>query len=123
MSRIMVVEDNPDNSVLICKVLRHRGYEVLAVASGAGFRARLEGFNPELILMDVRLPDVDGLELVRQVRGQAGYGNIPIIATTAFAMKGDAERALASGCDRYFSKPLDFNELLQEIAELLPSQL
>jgi two-component system cell cycle response regulator DivK len=111
-ARILCVEDNPQNMRLVRKILKHEGYEVLEAEDGATGLALSEAEKPDLILMDINLPDIDGLEVTRLIKAQAALAHIPIIALTANAMYGDEERCLAAGCDGYIAKPVSKEKLL-----------
>jgi two-component system cell cycle response regulator DivK len=111
-ARILCVEDNPQNMRLVRKILKHEGYEVLEAEDGASGLALSEAEKPDLILMDINLPDIDGLEVTRLIKAQAALAHIPIIALTANAMYGDEERCLAAGCDGYIAKPVSKEKLL-----------
>jgi len=116
---IMAVEDNEDNRDLIVKVLSHRGYEVVGVSDGHEALARLAEVAPDLILMDINLPDMDGYEVTRRIRRDATFGRVPIVALTAHAMHGDREKSLAAGCNAYVSKPINVHTFPDVIAGLL----
>ena len=116
---ILVVDDNPANATLLTFLLEEEGYDALAVADAQQALARLESFDPVLILMDIQLPGMDGLELTRRLKADERWRNVLIVALTAYAMKGDEERARAAGCDAYISKPIDTRTLPARIAELL----
>ncbi len=117
--RILVVEDNRDNLMLIVDMLRTLRYEVLTATDGQrGLEvARLE--KPDLILMDLALPFMDGWTAAEQIKAMPELKHIPIIAVTAHAMIGDRERALRAGCDEYVSKPINMPELAGKISRLL----
>ncbi|GAB4324993.1 MAG: response regulator [Phototrophicales bacterium] len=112
---ILYVEDNPQNMRLVRKMLKGGGYEMIEAPDGqTGVRLALE-FKPDLILMDINLPDIDGLEATRQLKSNPKCDHIPIIALTANAMHGDRERFIEAGCDGYIAKPITRNELLNTI--------
>ena len=116
---ILIVEDNPKNLKLIRDVLQFRGYNTLAAETGeAGVELAREQ-RPDLILMDVQLPGMDGRAATRTLKADADTQHIPIIAMTAFAMKGDRERLLAEGFDDYVSKPIDIKEVPKMIEQYL----
>jgi len=104
---ILVVDDHPQNLKLAVLLLTISGYQVQTAADAEDALARLETFMPRLILMDIQLPGMDGLELTRRLKADPRYRDVVIVALTAYAMKGDRERALAAGCDGYIAKPLD----------------
>lgn len=119
MSRILVVEDNPANMKLAAFLLEKEGHEVLRAADAAeGLRLARER-RAELVLMDIQLPGMDGLEATRRLKADPATAAIPVIALTAFAMKGDEERMRAAGCDGYISKPIDYRLFLAEVAQRL----
>ncbi|MBF0503402.1 MAG: response regulator [Candidatus Riflebacteria bacterium] len=115
---ILVVEDNPDNMTTIKAILQNR-YQILEATNGEE-GLRMAGENkPDLILLDMALPEMDGLTVVRHLKDNADLSPIPVIALTAQAMKGDRERILEAGCDDYISKPIDPEGLLQKLSEWL----
>jgi two-component system, cell cycle response regulator DivK len=117
--RILIVDDHPANLKLTRVLLTSEGYDV-RMASNAEEALQLVGpFAPRLILMDVQLPGMDGLTLTRLLKSDPATRSIQIIALTAYAMKGDEERALAAGCDGYLSKPIDTRVLPQYLAQRL----
>jgi CheY-like chemotaxis protein len=117
--RILVVEDNPVNMRLVRLVLRTKGYDVDEAASGQDALARLRLRRPDLILLDMQLPGMDGFTLAAMLKSDAHSRAIPLIAVTAYAMKGDAERIIAAGCDAYLAKPIDDRELIEVIERWL----
>ena len=119
MARILIVEDNTLNMRLAVAVLKNAGHEALqAYNAEEGIElARRE--RPALILMDIQLPKMDGLEATRILKADAATAAIPIIALTAFAMKGDRERILEAGCDDYIHKPVHYQDVIERIARLL----
>ncbi len=117
--RILVVEDNPDNRTLIVDILLTQGYEVLVVPNGLECLGLLERERPDLILMDLRLPKLDGWEAARRIKSHPEWQDIPVIALTAQAMIGDRQKALDAGCDDYIPKPLDMRELTSKIHHFL----
>lgn len=118
-SRILVVEDNQDNMTLISDILISLRYTVLQAVDGEQGIAMAVSERPDLILMDLSLPRVDGWTATRQIKADPALKDIPIIALTAHAMIGDRERALAAGCDDYVSKPINFRELASKLARYL----
>ena len=118
MKRILVVEDVEFNRDLIVQLLEEE-YEILTATDGAEGIEVAERERPDLILMDLSLPVMDGWEATRRIKAQVALQGIPIIALSAHAMKGDEDRARQSGCDDYLSKPLDENLLFQKLAMLL----
>lgn len=118
--RILVVEDNEMNRELLMRRLVRKGYEVLEAEDGNTALRVTREEKPDLVLMDVNLPDIDGLDATRQLKGEEGTKTIPVIALTAHAMTGDKERALEAGCDDYDSKPIELPRLLEKMEALLP---
>jgi two-component system, cell cycle response regulator DivK len=118
-ARILCVEDNPQNMRLVRKILKHEGYIVLEAEDGASGLAIAESEKPDLILMDINLPDIDGLEVTRRIKAQTQLAHIPIVALTANAMYGDEERCLAAGCDGYIAKPVSKENLVASIETYL----
>ena len=115
----LVVEDNHLNMVLFHDILKASGFEVLQAATGAeGWRLAQER-RPDLIVMDIQLPDVSGLEVTRRVKDDESLRAIPVLAVTAFAMVGDREKYLAGGCDAYVSKPVSVGDFLAAVARML----
>ncbi|MBA3015679.1 MAG: response regulator [Proteobacteria bacterium] len=114
--KILVIEDTPANMKLVCDLLRHSGYTVLsAVDADQGIDlARQE--LPDLVLMDIQLPGMDGITATRLLKNDEATRHIKIIALTAFAMKGDREKMLAAGCDDYIAKPIRYKEFLETIS-------
>lgn len=113
---ILVVDDNEVNLKLLRLLLESEGHAVRTASSAVEALALLEQeARPQVILMDIQLPGMDGLELTRRLKADPRYGDIPVIAVTANAMKGDADRALAAGCDDYLTKPIDLEILLATI--------
>ena len=116
---ILVVDDNPQNLKLARVLLRGDGYDVRTAVDAENALEVLESFAPRLILMDLQLPGMDGLTLTRRLKSDPNREKIIIVALTAYAMKGDAEKALAAGCDAYVSKPIDTEALPRLVAKLL----
>jgi two-component system cell cycle response regulator DivK len=114
--RILVVEDNELNMKLLNDVLEAHGYVVLATGEGAVAVAWAQQYQPDLILMDLQLPDMSGLEVTRQLKADPKTTSIPIVAVTAFAMAGDEKKALEHGCDAYVAKPINLRNFLDLIA-------
>ena len=104
---ILVVDDNALNSKLVQVILTGDGHDVRVAASAEEALQMLQSFTPRIVLMDIQLPGMDGLELTRQLKADARHSDLVIIALTAYAMKGDRERALAAGCNGYIAKPID----------------
>ena len=115
MPKILYVEDNEMNRDMLSRRLQRRGYEVLIAVDGEQGIAQASALRPDLILMDMSLPELDGWETTRQLRADPRTRVVPIIALTAHAMSGDREKAIAAGCDDYDSKPIVFTRLLEKI--------
>ncbi|HYO93373.1 MAG TPA: response regulator [Polyangiaceae bacterium] len=116
---ILIVDDNAVNLKLARVLLAGEGYAVATAADAVEALRALETLRPSLILMDIQLPGMDGLELTRRLKAEPGTRSIVVIALTAYAMKGDAEKAFAAGCDDYISKPIDIDTLPRTIARHL----
>ena len=120
MARILVVEDTPANRALATKILRAAGHDVLTAETGiAGIELARE-LHPDLVLMDLGLPDIDGWAAIAGIRADAAISGLRVIAFTAHAMAGDRERALAGGFDGYMSKPIDYETFADTVARFLP---
>ena len=117
--KILVVEDNQDNREMVVKVLKFNGYQVVEAVDGEEAVEKAKAEHPDLILLDIFLPKMDGYEATRRLKGDTSLRNIPIIALTAHAMKGSMEEALAAGCDGYIPKPIDVRELPKQIQHFL----
>jgi two-component system cell cycle response regulator DivK len=120
MAKILLVEDNEMNRDMLSRRLERRGYEVVIAVDGGEGVAMARSENPDLILMDMSLPVLDGWEATRQLKAAPETGSIPIIALTAHAMSGDREKAIEAGCDDYDTKPIVLPNLLEKIEALLP---
>lgn len=108
---VMVVEDNEKNRKLMRVVLKAKGYNVIEATTGEEALSLLKGNIPDIILMDIQLPGIDGITLVKQIKADAHTKDIPVIAVTAYAMKGDEQKILDTGCNAYVSKPINTQEL------------
>jgi len=119
--KILYIEDNPDNMTLVKRALEARGYEFLWAPNGLQGIEIVEAQHPDVILLDINLPDIDGYEVARRLRssGKAEIVYTPIIAITANALRGDAEKALAAGCDVYMAKPINIRELWARVEGFL----
>ena len=118
---ILIVDDNPSNTKLLAFLLAARGYEIRTAANADEAIAVLTEWRPRLILMDLQLPGMDGLTLTRHLKADPATRDIAIVAATAYAMKGDEERALAAGCNGYLTKPIDTRRLPLDIERFLAS--
>ena len=119
VSRILLVEDNELNRDMLSRRLERQGFEVVLAPDGESGVALAASASPDLILMDMSLPGIDGREATRRIRGAPGLRRIPIIALTAHAMTGDPEAAAAAGCDDYDTKPVELPRLLAKMRLLL----
>jgi two-component system, cell cycle response regulator DivK len=119
---ILYIEDNPDNMMLVQRALESRGYRLLKAMNGLSGVEMAERENVDLILLDINLPDIDGYEVARRLRSSSKGSllHTPIIAVTANALKGDAEKALEAGCDVYMSKPINIRELWARVEAFVP---
>ena len=119
MPKILIIEDTENNRVLLSRRLKPRGYEIVTADDAERGLALLPAERPDLILMDVGLPGMDGWTATRQLKSDPASRQIPVIALTAHAMEGDREKAMQAGCDDYETKPIDFNRLFEKIERLL----
>ena len=117
MARVLIVDDNPTNLKLVAYLVKAQGYEVDTASDADTALAAIHARKPAVILMDLQLPGVDGLELTRRIKTDQATSDIAIIAVTAYAMKGDREKALEAGCDDYVTKPIDTRALPGVIAK------
>jgi CheY-like chemotaxis protein len=122
MAKILLVEDNEMNRDMLSRRLERRGYQVVVAEDGAAGVSLARSETPDLILMDMSLPVMDGWEATRQIKATPETRAIPVIALTAHAMAGDEEKALAAGCNDYETKPVDLPKLLAKIDALLQSK-
>ena len=116
---ILYVEDNIDNRTLVRRILLSEDYVLMEATNGAEALQVLENAKPDLILMDINMPDMDGYTLTARIKAIPGFGKVPILALTANVMRGDKEKSLEAGCDGYIQKPLDIDQLLKEIERFL----
>lgn len=117
--RILVVEDHEENRRIMRDLLTHAGYEMLEALTGEDGVAAAGRERPDLILMDIQLPGLDGYEATRRIKGDPALRHIPIIAVTSYALSGDDLKALAAGCDAYVTKPFSPRALLGKVREYL----
>jgi CheY-like chemotaxis protein len=117
--RILIVDDNVTNLKLVAYLMKSKGYEVVTAVDAESALEAVGAARPRLILMDLQLPGIDGLELTRRLKGDPETRDIKIIAVTAYAMKGDQDKAVAAGCDDYVTKPIDTRALPETIARHL----
>ena len=118
---ILIVDDNASNTKLLAFLLAAKGYEIRTAANADEALAVIAQWRPRLILMDIQLPGMDGLTLTRQLKADPATRDIAIVAATAYAMKGDEQRALAAGCNGYLTKPIDTRRLPIDIERFLAS--
>jgi two-component system, cell cycle response regulator DivK len=118
-AKILYIEDNPQNMRLVRKMLDAGGYQMIEALDGLTGVALAAREKPDLILMDINLPDIDGMEATNRLKSDPNLSWIPVIALTANAMHGDRDRFIAAGCDGYIAKPVTKNELLNTIAHFL----
>lgn len=117
--KILIVEDNPLNMELLKDILEAQGYQIIQAYNSEEALTLLKAVKPDLIVMDIQLPGMDGLALTRLLKGKEGFKDIPIVAVTAHTMKGDREKALAAGCSGYISKPINIKFFKAAIADFL----
>lgn len=115
MKRIFIAEDDPASRLMLSEALQAWGYEVTEAVDGEQALEKLSGTAPDLVLMDVQMPRLDGLSAVQQIRSDPDLSQLRVVALTAFAMAGDAEKCLAAGFDDYITKPVNLAELRQKI--------
>jgi two-component system, cell cycle response regulator DivK len=121
MAKVLLVEDNEMNRDMLSRRLMRKGYAVIIAVDGAEAVEMAESERPDLILMDMSLPVIDGWEATRRIKATGATQGIPVIALTAHAMAGDREKALEAGCDDYDTKPIEFVRLLEKMDALLAS--
>ncbi len=121
MTRILVIEDNPNNMKLVAVLLEKSGYEVLQARDAQSGIALARLHQPDLILMDIQLPDMDGLAAIQVLRNDSLTQHCKVFALTAYAMKGDEDKFLAAGFDGYFSKPIRYQDFLEALAAMFPA--
>lgn len=119
MNRVLVIEDNENNMKLITFLLEKHGYSIIRAETGKkGIELALSE-NPDFVLLDIQLPDMNGLEVLNSIRKGEGEKNIPVIAITSYAMSGDRERLLAAGCNGYIEKPIDPIFIMEQIRQIV----
>ena len=116
---ILYVEDNIDNRTLVRRILLSEDYSLIEAINAAECLKVLENTKPDLILMDINMPDMDGYTLTAKIKTTPGFERIPILALTANVMRGDKEKTLEAGCDGYIQKPLDIDQLIKEVERFL----
>jgi two-component system cell cycle response regulator DivK len=117
--KILIVEDNQDSRELIVKILKNRGYQLIEAVDGEDALEKAITERPDLILMDISIPKIDGYEVTRMLKSRKEFKYTPIVALTAHAMKGDREKAMESGCEGYIAKPINIHELPEQIKPYL----
>ena len=122
MAKVLYIDDTENNRILIARHLQKHGYQVLTAENAVQGLALASTEMPNLILMDMGMPDVDGFSATRQLKADPGLRHIPVIALTAHAMQGDRQKALEAGCDEYETKPFNFARLTEKIQALLASR-
>ena len=118
--RILLIEDTEDNRQIVRDLLESAGYELIEALDGLEGVAAAEREHPDLILMDIQLPGIDGYEATRRIRAVPALAAVPIIAVTSYALSGDEAKTRAAGCDGYVAKPFSPRQLLAKIREFLP---
>ena len=118
--RILVIEDTEDNRQIIRDLLSSVGYELIEAADGAAGVAMAQQERPDLILMDIQLPEIDGYEATRRIRAVPELAKVPIIAVTSYALSGDEAKTREAGCDGYVAKPFSPRDLLAKVRQFLP---
>jgi two-component system cell cycle response regulator DivK len=122
MTTALVIEDNEDNMELISFILESNGYQIIKAWTGEeGVSLTLEK-QPDFIILDIQLPDIDGYEVLHRIRGTTAGGDIPVIAMTSYAMAGDREKMLAAGCNGYIEKPIDPERVIEQIRRMIAEQ-
>ena len=116
---ILYVEDNIDNRTLVRRILLSEDYSLIEAVNAAEALKVLENTKPDLILMDINMPDMDGYTLTARISRMPGFATVPILALTANVMRGDKEKTLEAGCDGYIQKPLDIDQLIKEVERFL----
>lgn len=121
--KILLVEDNDVNRMLLSDYLSYCGYHIQCLPTGSHFFKTIDKFQPQLILLDLKLPDIDGYSLLESIKQQPSLGNIPIIVVSAFAFKSDREHAMKLGASRYLVKPINLTDLIVAIEAELTSEI
>ncbi len=116
---VFYVEDDANNRLLIRRILMAEGFNVIEASNALDALQKLPQANPDIILMDINMPDIDGYTLTAQIKQMPGFGSVPIIALTANVMRGDRERTLQAGCDGYIQKPVDVDALPHQINKFI----
>ena len=119
IATILYIEDNCDNRLLVRRVLEAEGYRVIEAEDGLAGMDFVQSETPDLVLMDINLPELDGYEVTKRLKKSPAMAEVPVIAMTANVMKGDREKTIAAGCDGYIPKPIDIDSLPNQIAKFL----
>lgn len=117
--KILIVEDNQDSRELVVKVLKNKGYQTIEAADGEEALEKIAAEKPDLILLDISIPKIDGYEVAKRLKSQEEFKDIPIVALTAHAMKGDREKVIVAGFEGYISKPINVRELPEQVRSYL----
>jgi two-component system cell cycle response regulator DivK len=117
--KVLVVDDNQDSRELVVKVLKNKGYEMIEATDGEEAIEKAVGERPDLILLDISIPKLDGYEVTRRLKSREEFKETPIVALTAHAMKGDRAKALEAGCEGYISKPINIRELPAQVKSFI----
>jgi len=120
--RILIVEDQEDNRIILRRLLSKAGYDLIEAMNGEDGVALALSMRPDLILMDIQLPVMDGYEATRRIKNNVELKSIPVIAVTSYALSGDEAKARAAGCDAYVAKPFSPRQLLAKVREYLPKE-
>lgn len=116
---VLYIEDNPDNRLLVKRILLSEDYALLEAQNAVDALDVLQSVRPDVILMDINMPDMDGYTLTAKIKSLPGFERIPIVAVTANVMRGDKEKTLEAGCDGYIQKPIDIDQLTREIERFI----
>lgn len=114
--KVLIIEDNVQNRYIFTLLLKHNGYEAVEATNGNDGLDKAKSECPDLILLDIQLPDIDGYEVTRKIRSDTALSSIPIVAVTSYAMVGDREKALDAGCNGYIEKPINPETFIKDIA-------
>jgi len=119
MATALIIEDNPDNMILICDILELNGFTTLQAQTGLQGYEMAEILQPDFIVLDIQLPDIDGYKVLDKIRGSNKTQKIPVVAMTSYAMSGDKDRLLKAGCDGYVEKPIDPGMVMEQIQQAI----
>jgi len=119
MTTALIIEDHPDNMMLICDILALNGYAVLQAETGMQGYEMAKEKQPDFIILDIQLPDIDGYQVLEKIRGNDKTRKIPVVAMTSYAMAGEKTRLLNAGCDGYVEKPIDPGQVMQQILQAI----